>query len=196
MDHLMKPSDVGICGVETRLETLDFPEELRKLLQRAATEIKIPESTIVVTFQHEGSRRGSIDFTNESAGTKKLFHVAGDWWALATQPQTILADELGASLHPRLLDRLIRSINDRPPTDPPSQLIFTTHDTGLMEGIDGLPPALRRDQVYFTKKTPIGETELYSLTEFKDDARPVHNVRKRYLSGQYGAIPSLEKFAV
>ena len=77
-----------------------------------------------------------------------------------------------------------------------SQLIFATHDAGLLEGQDGRPPALRRDQVYFTRKDAKGATELYSLAEFKEEARPVHNIRKRYLSGQYGAIPLVEKLSL
>ena len=80
---------------------------------------------------------------------------------LAHEHVTILADELSASLHPRLLDRLIRAVNDAPKDRGQSQLIFTTHDTGLLEGQDGQPPALRRDQVYFTKKDAKGVTELY-----------------------------------
>jgi hypothetical protein len=59
-----------------------------------------------------------------------------------------------------------------------------------------LPPALRRDQVYFTKKDDEGASELYALAEFKEDARPVHNIRKRYLSGLYGALPSVEKLSL
>ena len=50
--------------------------------------------------------------------------------------------------------------------------------------------------MYFTKKDAKGVTELYSLAEFKEDARPVHNIRKRYLSGLYGAIPSVQKFSL
>ena len=38
--------------------------------------------------------------------------------------------------------------------------------------------------------------ELYSLAEFSDEARPVHNIRKRYLSGLYGAIPAVEKLSL
>lgn len=77
-----------------------------------------------------------------------------------------------------------------------SQLVFATHDTGLLESQDGQPPALRRDQVYFTNKDTQGASELYSLAEFKESARPVHNIRKRYLSGLYGAIPSVEKLSL
>ena len=77
-----------------------------------------------------------------------------------------------------------------------SQLIFATHDVGLLEGQNGLPPALRRDQVYFTKKDTKGATELYSLAEFKENARAVHNIRRRYMSGLYGAIPLVEKLSL
>ena len=91
-----------------------------------------------------------------------------------------------------MLDYLVRAVNDPSNTQVQSQLIFATHDTGLLEGRDGLPPALRRDQVYFTKKDSQGASELYALAEFKDGARTVHNIRKRYLSGLYGAIPEAE----
>ena len=115
---------------------------------------------------------------------------------MANEPVSIFVDELSASLHPRLLDRLIRAVNDASANRLRSQLVFATHDTGLLEGQDGQPPALRRDQVYFTKKDSKGETVLYSLAEFKEKARPVHNLRKRYLSGLYDAIPNVERLSL
>ena len=185
MYHLIRTADVGICDVQTSRESIDinlFPKLFGKC-------------KVAVSFVHEGNSQQPIEFSEESSGTKKLFNIAGDWWSLANEPITLLADELSASLHPRLLDRLIRAVNDASKSVN-SQLIFTTHDTGLLESHDGLPPALRRDQVYFTKKDSTGASELYSLAEFKDDARPVHNIRKRYLSGLYGAIPSVERLSL
>lgn len=38
--------------------------------------------------------------------------------------------------------------------------------------------------------------KLFSLSEFKEDARPVHNIRKRYLSGLYGAIPAVDQLSL
>jgi len=195
MQHLIQAADVGICDVHTRRENIEIPEFVREHFAKIDSNAKILDSRIAVSFVHEGSSQQTIEFSDESSGTKKLFNIAGDWWRLANEPITLLADELSASLHPRLLDRLIRAVNDAPKSVN-SQLIFTTHDTGLLEGQDVLPPALRRDQVYFTKKDSIGASELYSLAEFKDDARPVHNIRKRYLSGLYGAIPSVEKLSL
>ncbi len=191
MHHLIRTADVGICEVQTRREAIEFPDHMKEEVAK----LLFGKGEVVVSFVHEGNSQQPIEFSEESSGTKKLFNIAGDWWRLANEPITLLADELSASLHPRLLDRLIRAVNDAPKSVN-SQLIFTTHDTGLLESQDGLPPALRRDQVYFTKKDSSGASELYSLSEFKDDARPVHNIRKRYLSGLYGAIPSVEKLSL
>ncbi len=192
MNHLIKGADFGICDVRTRLAKLKFPEAMRERLEKNA---EFPDTLMVVSFVHEGNSKQPIEFSFESSGTKKLFNIAGDWWTLANEQGTLLADELSASLHPRLLDSLIRAVNDTL-KDRRSQLIFATHDTILLESLDGEPPAIRRDQVYFTKKKPDGATELYSLAEFRDEARPVHNIRKRYLSGLYGATPLVEKLSL
>lgn len=196
MRHLIQAADVGICDVEVKSEHLKVPDFIKDRIAKSPDRFKVPDKRLVVSFVHEGNLKIPIDFSNESSGTRKLFNISAEWWGLANESGTLLADELGASLHPRLLDRIVRAVNVPPLSSVRSQLIFTTHETGLMESQDGQPPALRRDQVYFTKKDVKGASELYSLAEFKDDARPVHNIRKRYLSGQYGAIPSVEKLSL
>lgn len=195
MEHLIRAADVGICDVIARREVLNLPDEVRERLGKDAGFAAL-DKRVVVSFVHEGSSSRPIEFDDESAGTRKLFHLGNDWWRLANDPFTLHADELGASLHPRLLERLIRAVNEPPSRKIKAQLVFATHDTGLLEGHDGRPPALRRDQAYFTRKDETGATELYSLSEFKEDARPVHNIRKRYLSGVYSAIPSVDKMSL
>ncbi len=193
MSNLMQKADIGICDVQTEEKPVEFPLRLRTLMEEMSEDgnsFKVSESVTDISFVHKGATNELIDFEDESAGTVKLFNIAGDLWKLSHSSITLFADELGASLHPRLLDQLVRVVNHTARRR--SQLIFATHETGLLEGRDGLPPALRRDQVYFTKKTESGSTEMYSLAEFKDEARPVHNIRKRYLSGRYGALPSVE----
>lgn len=194
MTHLIAAADVGICGVNAKREPFELPEPLQALLKQMAStsgDFQFPDKAINISFIHSGQSTRPISFEDESSGTHKLLNISDDWWRLSHSSITLFADELGASLHPRLVDKLVRSANNAPPNST-SQLIFTTHETGLLEGQDGMPPALRRDQVYFTKKNSLGASELYSLTEFKDDARSVHNIRKRYMSGLYGAIPSVE----
>jgi AAA15 family ATPase/GTPase len=197
MQHLIRSADVGIFDAKTRSEKSDVPDFVLEMYQNLGVADETPsDKRVVVSFVHDGTSKQQIDFSLESSGTKKLFNLAHDWWKLAHEPVSVFADELSASLHPRLLDCLVRAVNDVPGNPVHSQLIFATHDTGLLESRDGLPPALRRDQVYFTKKDAQGASELYSLAEFSEEARPVHNLRKRYLSGLYGAIPSAEKLSL
>jgi hypothetical protein len=195
MSHLLRKADVGITDVHVRRDKISVHPKLKEVFEEAQGE-DFPAEMLVVSFTHEGKNPQRMGFEEESAGTKKLFNIAGDWWSLAHEAGTLLADELSASLHPRLLHRLIQAVNEPPSREINSQLVFTTHDTGLLEGQDGSPPALRRDQVYFTQKGSDGASELYSLAEFKGDARPVHNIRKRYLSGLYNALPSVEQLSL
>ena len=67
-----------------------------------------------------------------------------------------------------------------------AQLIFTTHDTDLMN-----EEILRKDQLYFVDKdNSNGVSELYSISEFA--TKTSENIRKGYLVGKYGATPNLE----
>jgi AAA15 family ATPase/GTPase len=195
MSNLILRADVGIKSAEVRKDDVVVPDVIKKLAAELDN-FKIPAKQVNISFLHEGTDVQPIDFSDESSGTRKLFNIAGDWWRLAHEEITLLADELSASLHPRLLDTIVRAVNDVPRNQKRSQLIFSTHDVGLLEGQDGQPAALRRDQVYFTKKSVDGASELYSLAEFKDEARSVHNIRKRYLAGLYGAVPMLEKMSL
>lgn len=64
-----------------------------------------------------------------------------------------------------------------------AQLIFTTHDTGLLDF-----NILRSDQIWFAEKDEKSmQTEIYALTEFSP--RNAENIAKGYLQGRYGAIP-------
>ena len=63
-----------------------------------------------------------------------------------------------------------------------AQLVFTTHDTTLLD-----PGLIRRDQVWFVEKDEHKSTHLYPLLEYsprKDEA-----LERGYLKGRYGAIP-------
>lgn len=122
-----------------------------------------------------------FDFDEESDGTRTLFKFAGGWLKALETGATLLVDEIDRSLHPhlaRMLVQLFRSKNN--PNN--AQLIFTTHDTTLLD-----TDLLRRDQIWFVEKDKRGATQLYSLLEFSP--RKHEAVERGYLLGRYGAIP-------
>jgi hypothetical protein len=202
MQHLIRAADVGICAVETRVEDCVIPlaERLDRIAERldrktlSALQTK-PRQRPAITFIHDGAAKKPIAFDKESAGTKKLLDIGPHWFAMAQGNITVFVDELGAGLHPTLLDRLIRVVNHRPESDPASQLIFSTQDTELLESHNSLLPALRRDQVFFTEKNAKGESKLYGLLEYREEDAGKYT-RRRYLAGRYGAIPIVEKMSL
>jgi hypothetical protein len=98
-----------------------------------------------------------------------------------------MVDELDNSLHPYVTRALVDLFHN-PTTNPyNAQLIFTTHNTSLLD-----PNFLRRDQIWLTSADHTGETDLYSLQDFA--AKKNENFQKEYLSGRYGAVPFLEPF--
>ena len=98
--------------------------------------------------------------------------------------------QIDASLHPRLSARLLELFQD-PTTNPlGAQLIFTTHDTSLLN-------YLNRDEVWLTEKADSGRTTLTALAEYGGDkVRRSLNLEKAYLQGRFGAVPELDQFTL
>jgi uncharacterized protein len=142
-----------------------------------------------VTLIHEAvSERGESvaipldSFEEESSGTQKFFALAGPWFHALTRGTLLVIDELDLRLHPLLTRRLIELFYEPRPDHRCGQLVFTTHDSSLLNG-----EVFRRDQIWFAEKTPEGATSLYSLADFRP--RRGENIRAGYLEGRYGAIP-------
>lgn len=70
-----------------------------------------------------------------------------------------------------------------------AQLIYTTHDTTLMD-----KKFFRRDQIWFVQKDEFGYSELVALSDFK--VRSDASFEKDYLAGVYGGIPLLKGFDI
>ena len=68
-----------------------------------------------------------------------------------------------------------------------AQLIYTTHDTTLMD-----KRFFRREQIWFVQKDEFGYSELLALSNFK--VRSDASFEKDYLAGVYGGIPDLKEF--
>jgi hypothetical protein len=91
-------------------------------------------------------------------------------------------DELDSSLHPLLVRRLISMFHDPVLNSGGAQLIFSTHDTSLLDH-----RLFRRDQIWFTEKDGDQVTRLFPLTDFSP--RKLEAWERGYLAGRYGAVP-------
>ena len=125
----------------------------------------------------------------ESEGTIHLFYYLAPLLTTLQSGTVLAIDELDASLHPLLVRRVVEMFQS-PKTNPKgAQLIFTTHDTSLLQDMETL---FRRDQVWFVEKNADQASELYSLAEFK--TKKGEDFSLAYLRGLYGGIPLLRSW--
>jgi AAA15 family ATPase/GTPase len=129
-----------------------------------------------------------FDFNEESEGTKNLIGFWLPWSVhsqsgISKQNLALIVDELDSSLHPEIVKSLVAKHIDNPTS---SQLIFTTHDTHLMD-----TKLLRRDQFWLTERDVNGATQLRSIHDF--EGREGEDLEKRYFEGRYRALPILRR---
>ena len=138
---------------------------------------------LMPVFEHS-TPKGSAKFElhDESEGTQRLYGLIAPVLDCLRDGRLLVVDELDSSLHTLLVRRLI-SMFQTPELNPNgAQLIFSTHDTSLLDHT-----LFRRDQIWFTEKDADQATRLYPLTDFSP--RKQEAWERGYLAGRYGAVP-------
>ena len=142
-----------------------------------------------------GDGIASIPLAQESSGTIKMFSLYPPIKEVLYNGGTLFVDELNARLHPLLVRNIILTFLSPEINSENAQLIFTTHDIGQLSN-----DLLRRDEIWMVNKNSDGVSELYSLADFKDEegnkVRRDEDLAKKYMLGNYGAIPSLKPMKV
>jgi len=189
---LLQKADVNILDFD--IELSEENKFINKALKKSVAE-KIPpvRSVNLVTKHHfynekwEKSGIVSTPVSFESAGTRKLFEIAGPVIRALETGSVVFIDELDSQLHPILVRFLVMMFNSISKNPKNAQLICNTHDVLLLD------EDIRRDQVYFTEKDEYGVSKLYSLTDFKG-VRKESKLLKQYLLGAFGATPKLKDY--
>lgn len=195
---LLRAADVGIEGVKVEQE--EIPQEDRDRIRRVLEAMRggeepldqqdIPRLQEVIRFTHTGAdgREFTLPLTAESSGT--LTWLTTMWHALQVLRRggVLLVDEIDASLHPELVRYVVELFLQPAINVGGSQLLFTLHDVSLL----GNAPTrlLQPRNVWFTEKSSSGQSELFCQDEF--DNRAGNNNERRYLAGQFGAIPNID----
>lgn len=125
-----------------------------------------------------------LSLYDESEGTIKSIVLFIQSRIVIAYGASLFIDELNIKLHPLLLKFVVDLFYDN---DSSAQLIYTTHDTTLMD-----KKFFRRDQIWFVQKDESGYSALSALSDFK--VRSDASFEKDYLAGVYGGIPLLKEF--
>ncbi len=119
---------------------------------------------------------------DESAGSIKYFIIVCLLAYAIKNNQIIWIDELDARFHSDLLEILVKSFHDPKINAINAQMIFTTHNTILMD------KNLRRDQMVAITKNEWGESELERLHTSKRPIKTGKSVEKEYRKGNLKGV--------
>ncbi|WP_294369983.1 AAA family ATPase [uncultured Clostridium sp.] len=189
---LLNKAIIGIDNIELKEIEIDphdnpllkfFNEEAMNKILSSKDNKLISVSTIHKMNDCEDTIE--FDLSDESDGTQKLYGLLGMWVSRLEDGGTLVVDELDLRLHSKLTRFLVELFQDPTVNKNNAQLIFTTHDTNLLD-----QDLFRRDQIWFTEKKSDDSTDLYSLDDF--NVRKDAAIEKGYLQGKYGAIPYLK----
>lgn len=143
-----------------------------------------------VFFTHRGKdgQPFELPLSAESSGTLTWLTIVWHALTILRSGGVLLVDELDASLHPGLVRYIVELFVSKRTNLKSAQLIFTTHDVTLL----GNAPArlLAPQNVWFVEKDATGLSELFSQADF--DNRVGNNSERRYMAGQFGAVPNID----
>ena len=161
---------------------VDFLEAIDTGIKDISCEAKNKEVIFFTTHIDRGGNEYKINLFNESEGTLKSMLIFIYAKAAILNDKSMFVDELNVKLHPLLLKFIIDLFYNK---NSKAQLIYTTHDTTLLD-----KRFFRRDQIWFVQKNDAGHSELIALSDFK--VRSDASFEKDYLAGVYGGIPLIK----
>lgn len=189
--EFLRAADISIADIEvaTRqamMHSIHFDLATSKREEQAGE-----QAVDEVRFHHITEHGKAVfDLMDESSGTRNLLFLAGPILDILNKGLTLVVDELDTSLHTLLVQALVRLFHRPEVNTGGAQLVFTTHDTSLLDAY-GL---FRRDQVWFVEKRPDQSSSLYPLLDFSP--RKNEALERGYLQGRYGALPFLRSQAL
>jgi uncharacterized protein len=184
--EFLRAADISISNIEVATKQA-MVHSFRFDMATGKREEEAGEQSVdEIKFHHITDQgRAVFDMMDESSGTRNLLFLAGPILDILNKGLTLVVDELDTSLHTLLVQALVRLFHRPEVNTGGAQLVFTTHDTSLLDAY-GL---FRRDQVWFVEKHPDQSSTLYPLHDFSP--RKNEALERGYLQGRYGALPFL-----
>jgi len=180
-------ADISIADIE--VVTRRVPgHRIQAHLASGKTEVSNEEKDEdQLSFRHVTSQGEAVfDLEDESDGMSSLLFLAGPVLDILSKEITLVIDEIDTSLHTLLLRELTRLFHRPEVNSGGAQLIFTTHDTSLLDA----PGLFRRDQIWLLEKDRDQASTLIALSEFSP--RKNEALERGYLMGRYGGVPFLD----
>ena len=185
---MLRDLDRGEIRIEQSTELMRIEAMLNCFLPKISKDIKsvyykkeCRDNTIyfeLFTKQMISGRLCDVPFNLESTGTQAILELLPFFLTAATGSVVVL-DELDTGIH----DIRVRDILLAVRSEISGQLIITTHNTLLMDS------DLDATMFYVISKDDDGNRHICCITDTVERVHPKHNIRNRYLLGDYSGIP-------
>lgn len=185
---MLSDLDRGDIRIEQGTELMRVEAMLNCFLTKISKDIKSVyykkesrDNTIfyeLFTQQMISGRLCDVPFDLESTGTQAILELLPFFLTAATGSVVVL-DELDTGIHDVRIRDILLSVR----SEISGQLIITTHNTLLMDS------DLDANTFYIISKDENGNRHLSCITDSVERVHPKHNIRNRYLLGEYNGIP-------
>lgn len=184
--EFLSAADISIADIDVKTRKVPGQAVHFDLLA-GKTEVRTEEvEEHQLQFSHVTEKGKAVfGLMDESGGTRNLLFLVGPVLDILRKGLTLVIDELDTSLHTLLVRELVRLFHRPEVNTSGAQLIFTTHDTSLLDATD----LFRRDQVWLVEKDAQQASELVALSDFSP--RKNEALERGYLMGRYGGVPLL-----
>jgi len=182
LSEFLREVDIPISKVEVK--TIRVPT-LRNITPDGIPRDNFIERRLMLLTHQTALGEYNLSLDDQSDGTKNLVGFWLPWFikdSIGRVQKVLAIDELDNSLHPLIVESLVKKHLAESKT---TQLIFTTHDTHLMDA-----KILRRDQIWLTERDANGATLLRSVHDF--EGRESEDIEKRYFAGKYRSLPIIK----
>lgn len=144
------------------------------------------EKLVACHLSHDGYEE-EFELEHESDGTKRILDLLPAFVDMEnrTGDHVYVIDEIDRCLHTYAARRLVMTFLGGCTNDTRGQLLATTHDIGLMS-----QSLLRRDEMWLAERNRDEVSEIFSVSDFSE-ARKDTDLRKSYLTGRMGGLPSI-----
>lgn len=209
---LLRYFNTGVDGVkliDVQFEKLGIPHDLQRAIKTDLSKSNTDEAFGALRFDdnlylinlidgeirakklmtvHKKMDEADIELFSlgdESDGTKRLFDYIPLILDLIQGGKVFIVDEMERNLHPSLIKQIILLFYKHS-KDVSSQLIFTTHESSLMD-----QKIFRRDEIWLMKKDNNGISSFGRMDNLYN-VRFDKMLQNSYLNGEYGATPIFE----
>ncbi len=134
----------------------------------------------IMKLYHNGLNLG-MPFELESNGTQQFIRYFPILAHALVKGGIAIIDELDASIHPTIMEEILRWFRDPRRNTRNAQLWMSCQSPSLLE-------ELQKDEIVLCEKDNDGKTEIFSLNDIKSVRRD-DNFYRKYMGGQYGALP-------